>query len=305
MDTIYIRKFPNTCPEHVTEADGKFVCRETKIFLRSVGCMLEELGVRVVNPLTALEKAALKPLQLMLARKIGFRVPKTLISNDPEHVIPFARNLGPCIVVKTLSPMVWVQDPKRYHQTMATKIATSELNRNTADIGNCPVLIQELIYKYYDVKCLVVGDDILSISIHADDTDSNIIDWRETILRGSTPELAAVELPDDIREKVLRLVRYLGLDVATVDLVYERKTDEYVFLEVNPTGQWLWMDMRMKNFPATRAVASLLTGKKGSAEGPGLLETFSEKEIIEAISAVYRGCRPYRPYVTFESRRES
>lgn len=70
--------------------------------------------------------------------------------------------------------------------------------------------------------------------------DKGGIDWRQGYGHGM--ELSTFELPADIASKCTALVEALGLDFGCIDLVV-RPDGEYVFLECNPNGQWLWVEI--------------------------------------------------------------
>ena len=52
------------------------------------------------------------------------------------------------------------------------------------------------------------------------------------------------------------LVRRLGLRFGAIDMV-QTPSGEHVFLEINPNGQWLWIE-RATGLPIANAIARLL-----------------------------------------------
>jgi len=61
--------------------------------------------------------------------------------------------------------------------------------------------------------------------------------------------------------KCLALVHKLGLSFAAIDMIVT-PDDRYVFLEVNPNGQWQWIE-RATGFPICETLVDLLVaGKK-------------------------------------------
>ena len=63
-------------------------------------------------------------------------------------------------------------------------------------------------------------------------------------------------LPRSVERALLVLLERLSLPFATVDLRIDRD-GEYRFLELNPTGQFLWIEIRT-GMPISAAVADLL-----------------------------------------------
>jgi glutathione synthase/RimK-type ligase-like ATP-grasp enzyme len=53
-----------------------------------------------------------------------------------------------------------------------------------------------------------------------------------------TPAHRKVVLPDDIRNQILNLMKKLGLVFGCIDMIVT-PNDEYFFLEINPSIEWL------------------------------------------------------------------
>ena len=67
------------------------------------------------------------------------------------------------------------------------------------------------------------------------------------------------ELPNEIVQKCLALTKKFGLNYGAIDLILT-KEDQYIFLEINCGGQYLWVEEITKQ-PITASVCRLLTGK--------------------------------------------
>jgi glutathione synthase/RimK-type ligase-like ATP-grasp enzyme len=109
--------------------------------------------------------------------------------------------------------------------------------------------------KRFDVRVTIVGRQVFAAAIDSQSDLSASIDWRLT----DNPALPhhAVTLPESLTANLIRLMECLGLTFGAIDLV-ERPDGEFVFLEVNPSGQWLWLD-RMLDLGISEAVADWLT----------------------------------------------
>jgi hypothetical protein len=73
--------------------------------------------------------------------------------------------------------------------------------------------------------------------------------------------VAGERVPDEVSRRLLALVRRLGLVFSTVDM---KLTDEgeYLFLELNTMGQFLYVEV-LSGLPLTAAVAELLAQRPG------------------------------------------
>ncbi len=55
-----------------------------------------------------------------------------------------------------------------------------------------------------------------------------------------TLRMQPADLPDDIALKVRAFMRRMGLWFGCLDMIIQ-PDGTYVFLEINPNGQWLWI----------------------------------------------------------------
>ena len=127
-----------------------------------------------------------------------------------------------------------------------------------ADVKYCPVIFQEYISKKFDLRVTVVGTRIFAVEVHHSPKVVNSeFDWR----RGDQETLSYKihTLPQKLETLCVRLLRTLNLNFGAIDLVYSDSGD-YVFLEINPNGQWAWIEQKT-GAEISKALADLLTGQ--------------------------------------------
>jgi len=107
----------------------------------------------------------------------------------------------------------------------------------------------------------VVGDRVFSAAIESQATDRTRVDWRRYDHR-NTP-VTAIELPSDLVRRLQTLVDRLQLSFAAIDLILTPE-GEFVFVEVNPNGQYLWIE-EATGLPISDAVADHLVERCKSA----------------------------------------
>ncbi|MBI3370069.1 MAG: alpha-L-glutamate ligase, partial [Burkholderiales bacterium] len=103
----------------------------------------------------------------------------------------------------------------------------------------------------------VVGDKVFPAAIHSQSTAYKV-DFRMDI---GQARIEPAELPADVQEKLFALMKRLGLVYGAIDM-RRRPDGSHVFLEVNPAGQWLFVE-RASGQPITQAMAELLREKDG------------------------------------------
>lgn len=186
-----------------------------------------------------------KVMQLRLAQQIGFDLPDTLITNDPGEAKHFIDSHGYRDVV--------------YKAFSATEDAWRETRRFRPEelaqldqVKYAPVIFQEYVDAVYDIRITLVGDEIFAAAIHSQQT-SYPTDFRMDM---ANAKITPVELPAKVQERLRQYRRALGLQYGAVDMRL-RADGKYVFLEINPAGQWLFIEEATRQ-PIAAALARLL-----------------------------------------------
>lgn len=117
-----------------------------------------------------------------------------------------------------------------------------------------PTIFQPLIQKRVDVRATFVGEELFVAEIDSQTDAAAMVDWRRTA-NPSLPHRRA-RLPSEVELASRRLMKELGLIFGALDFI-RTPDDRWIFLEVNPNGQWLWLD-DMLEFGITDAVADWL-----------------------------------------------
>jgi glutathione synthase/RimK-type ligase-like ATP-grasp enzyme len=186
-----------------------------------------------------------KVTQLRAAQECGFRLPQTLITNDPDEAKIFIDRRGyRNVVYKAFSAL-----EEEWRETRLLK--TDELSL-LDNVRYTPVIFQEYVEAVYDLRITVVGGEVFPAAIHSQQT-SYPIDFRMDM---ANAEITAVEIPQRIRGRLRKYVRKLGLQYGAIDMRL-RPDGEYVFLEINPAGQWLFVEEKTGQ-PIAAALARLL-----------------------------------------------
>ncbi len=225
-----------------------FCLRETRAAL--VGGLLTQ-SVRWMSHPTAVWSAEFKPYQLRIAQEVGLRIPRTIVSNDPEAIRRAFRDFGPLIVKPTRSGHFY-QGGQEY--SIFTSRMTLEHLAELDAAKWAPSIYQECIPKRYDIRVTCVGTCVFAVAIHSQTDPAASVDWRQTANPG-LPH-SSIDLPLVLIEQIQHLLQRLGLTFGCLDFVLTPE-NEYVFLEVNPSGQWLWLDDQL-NLGISDAVAEWL-----------------------------------------------
>lgn len=246
------RRFFPTLQEIPDLNDQAFIKREWSELFSGIFSTMDAFFVN--EP--ARQELAVKPLQLRMAEQLGLRIPDTLITNDPAAAEAFIERHGQLVVHKTLSP------PR--HRFLATTKWSPSQRVALKDLVFGPVIFQETITNCTELRVTVIGEQIFAAAFRPPD---GLIDGRFV----DTP-YRSHELPKGVASQLLSLVRGLGLVFSTIDLKLTEE-GEYVFLELNPQGQYLYVEI-LSGMPLTDAMAQLLAnGDTAELRIPGSFST--------------------------------
>ncbi|HEU4384916.1 MAG TPA: hypothetical protein VFR85_15650 [Anaeromyxobacteraceae bacterium] len=211
-----------------------FALRESRAAL--VGMVLAQ-RVPMMSPPAQVWAAEQKVFQLAQAREAGLSIPPTVVTNDPEEVKAAFSRYRAGIIAKPVRTG-FVDYGNEQHAVYTSRVLEEHLDAvETARLS--PAIYQPLIEKKCDVRATLVGDELFVAEIDSQTDPAATVDWRKT----TNPHLPhrRSELPERVAAGIRSLAARLGLAFGAFDLIRTPR-DEYVFLEVNPNGQWLWLD---------------------------------------------------------------
>lgn len=230
----------------LNETERYYLRREAAQILEGIYKILEDRFW--VNNVYRIREAENKIHQLRLAKKVGFTVPDTILSNELQKVRYFYNeNHQDCIIKPVRSGGMGESAEK--------VIFTSKLEKlpDEGQIEAFPLYLQERIEKQADLRVITIGDNIYCAKIDSQSEEIARIDWR----KGSERLTHTVyELPKSIKEKCFEITHGLGLNYSAIDLILT-PDDDFVFLECNPNGQWAWLEERL-GFPISRDIVEML-----------------------------------------------
>jgi glutathione synthase/RimK-type ligase-like ATP-grasp enzyme len=243
-------------PEAMDSAVHDYCCHEAQGFL--VGSALA-MRVPAMSDPARVWAAENKLFQLRMAVEVGLSVPKTVVTNEPATIKDFFFDTGSAMVVKPLRSG-YIEIGGEDRAVFTNRVLKRHLDQ-VDSAALCPAIYQEFVDKICDVRVTAVGEKLFVAEIDSQSDPEAAVDWRRT----SNPRLPhrAATLPDDLAARVRTLMQRLGLAFGALDFV-RSASGEYFFLEVNPNGQWLWLEDFL-DFPIAETVADWLSEKASGA----------------------------------------
>lgn len=233
----------------MSEAEQQFARNEA---LHGIGGILRATDCLWVNRPDVDAVAELKPYQLQLAKQLGMRVPRTLLTNDPAEVKALVESADGPIVYKALTGGV-IHYPGAFPSGLYTTMVGDEILTHADRVRHTVCMFQEYVDKAYEVRLTVIGDTWFPVVIDSQAMSTTSVDWRG---ENHLPYGPYKPLPDDVVAKVQRMLDRLDIVYAAIDFIVT-PDGEHVFLEVNPGGQFMWMQHDL-GLPLGDTVADLL-----------------------------------------------
>lgn len=229
-----------------------FCLQETRSAL--LGSLMN-LSAHWMSHPAAVWQAEYKPHQLSVAKSIGLSIPRTLVTNDPA-AIRAAFEQFHSMVVKPVRSGYLIQEGRDF--SIFTSRVLEEHLTEVASAHLSPAIYQELIPKKFDLRVTVVGQRLFTAAIDSQTDPEAEIDWRQT----KNPNLPHYpgSLPEHVSASLIELMASLRLAFGAIDMI-QTPDGEFVFLEVNPSGQWLWIDEKL-SFGISDAIAAWLAGER-------------------------------------------
>ncbi len=189
-----------------------------------------------VNPFPQRTMANHKPFQHEAALAVGLSVPPTLYSNDQREIQDFLARHGE-VVVKPFTQRGFWQDAGK-QLVFYTSRLTPELLGDRELIAACPGIYQKLVEKAYELRLTIMGEQIFAARVLSQQSARGRLDWREGY---ADLQYEAAEIPPQVQAGCRAFMRRMGLHFGCLDVLVT-PAEEYVFLEVNEMGQFLFIE---------------------------------------------------------------
>lgn len=201
--------------------------------------------------------SASKMLQQRIARSLGMPTPDTCFTNNRAALETFCRNHDKVCLKSIDNDNIWFNDEMREHVLYTQAVPTDALLALDEDAFSQTVsYVQNYIEKAFELRITVVDKNVFSCKIdsQAMRPESGGTDWRQGLDFGMRH--SKFYLPKSISDFCVAFLKLLHLNFGCFDFIVTPKGD-YVFLECNPNGQWLWIEHET-GLPISKSIAETL-----------------------------------------------
>ena len=260
IKSVFVRRRPTSKDfgnfENKADANvSEYVALQKEMLLQDAFFSLQETA-RFYNSFDATSRFMGKLTQDLIARRVGLNVAETLIGSSDEEVIDFIKNIndrGARVCTKPLAQKNLIRDGQLF--TRYTEVLDDSIDIHSEDFESCPIIFQEYVQKAYELRITVADTRVVAVRIDSQLAPGETkTDWRKYNIP-KTPH-SKYTLPGELVEQLLNFHKVTGLRYSAFDFI-KSPDGRYVFLETNPSGQWLWLE-NITGIPITREIAVAL-----------------------------------------------
>lgn len=245
-------------PQSFSFEDAQFAYSEITSFVSALSHLS---NANWLNSIEAEHAASLKIYQMQVARELGLHTPPTVVTSDAKVAMDFRREHGRVIfkplsgsapakqsrssrataVVSANFPSVKICENVEVERLIFTQELTDERIECISSVRWSPTIFQKLVEKEFELRVTIVGNRVFACRIDSQVDQRTSLDFRHMNLVGLVPH-QMVQLAPSLEVRLLKMMRRLGLGFGCFDLIAPKGGGDPIFLEVNPSGQWLWIE---------------------------------------------------------------
>ncbi len=173
-----------------------------------------------------------KMYQLEIASACGLITPPTLMTNSFEKVKQFFSETCKGDMIAKLHGVLSHSMEGNGPAFPTSRIGEEDFETLSEGLHYCPMIFQPFISKAYELRVVYVDGEIFAGKIN---TNSNTTDWRQNSINEFSWE--AYNLSLDIKNKISEMMKKMSLLFGVIDII-KSEEGNYVFLEINPQGEW-------------------------------------------------------------------
>lgn len=258
LDAVWYRRaaFAAALPADMDPQERAASVQESRASLLGA---IEALPCFMLDPPSTIRRADHKALQLATASALGLAVPRTLTTNDPDEVRAFWAACDGRVVAKMLTSFAIYDDAGREQVVFTSELAADQLD-DLDGLALSPMTFQEHLAKARELRVTVIGGRVFAAAVDSQALARARVDWRKegaALVDAWTP----YELPAELAAGLLALAARLGLRYGAADVVVT-PDGRHVLLELNPGGEWFWLDNLWGPRTLSNAIAeTLLAGR--------------------------------------------
>lgn len=171
---------------------------------------------------------------LLKAQACGLIIPESIITTRKNFLQEPSFKLKP-IITKSIGDILFISPEGEDHEIAVLTTDLSERRNSLAD-QFFPSLMQEKIEKLFELRIFYLDGECYTMAIFSQGNAQTKVDFRQYDYQNPN-RWVPFEVDKPVKNKLQKLMKMLNLNTGSIDMIYNNK-GEYIFLEVNPSGQF-------------------------------------------------------------------
>jgi ATP-GRASP peptide maturase of grasp-with-spasm system len=171
---------------------------------------------------------------LEAAKQVGIAIPPTLLTTSKIEFLNFKEKHGK-VVSKAIQRSARF-DLMENERRIEFLCYTEEMSEEELPTYFFPTLFQKKLAKVFELRIFYLNEKFYSMAIFSQEDQQTEVDFRNYNFEKPNRTVPFL-LPIDLQKKLIQLMKNLHLKSGSIDMVLTEEGD-YVFLEVNPVGQF-------------------------------------------------------------------
>lgn len=247
FDAVWYRRIKLPELTGVTTAENEYLLGEMESYLENILSVFP--ARRWLSLPQSIQRAENKCLQLREAVAMGWKIPRTLVTCNADRITEFYKTNRQTVIKPLGRSRIAGSDGDA--RIIFTNLLRPEHIETITSSSLTPAIYQEFIEKEYDLRVTVVDKEAFAAVVYSQSDEQAQVDWRKRRI-----PFEAYTLPETVAQKCIELTARLNLSFSAIDLV-KGKDGQYYFLEINPNGQWVWIETDT-GLPISEAIINYL-----------------------------------------------
>ncbi|CAM1373953.1 grasp-with-spasm system ATP-grasp peptide maturase [Tenacibaculum xiamenense] len=172
-----------------------------------------------------------KLIMLKTAVECGIKIPPTIITKNKSELDTFSRKNGN-VITKGIDESIHFGDNQSFYSVYTEEITDIDKFPNRF----FPSKVQQKIDKQFELRVFYFFGKFFSMAIFSQKNKKTSVDFRKYDEKKPN-RCVPYELPKYMEDKLDELMKKMNLNCGSIDLIYSKR-NEYIFLEINPVGQF-------------------------------------------------------------------
>lgn len=200
-----------------------------------------------------------KFVNLLWAKEVGLNIPPTLVTTSKDSLLQFMESERKVITKPIHHGHIKFNIEERNKRLVSP--GTTVLNkRDVLELEEQfgPSLFQKYIEKEVEIRVFFFGEKLYPMAIFSQNDSQTCIDYRNYNLTNPNRNVP-FQFPKAVEEKLLDLFKKLNFNSCSADVILDKK-GTFVFLEINPNGQFGWVSKNC-NYYLEKIIAEKIIDK--------------------------------------------